>query len=416
MSFEEWKEYKIGDLYDVFSGLSKPREQFGFGHPFLTFKDVFNNYFLPERLESLANTNEKEIRSCSIKKGDVFLTRTSETQNELGMSSVALKDYENATFNGFTKRLRLKKDIDVKIDLKYLGYFLRSPFFRSQISQHSSLTTRASLNSTSINSLKIYFPALNIQERIGSILKCLDDKIELNRKANQTLEAIAQAIFKEWFVDFNFPGATGEMQDSELGEIPRGWRVGKLTDVAEVNPKLSIKKGSLAKYVEMKDLSQTAMSIDRFIEREFLSGSKFQNGDTLLARITPCLENGKTGYVDFLHENEIGWGSTEFIVLRSKSTSPYFIYCLARLNAFREFAIMSMVGSSGRQRVVESILCDFPFVVPAKELIELFDKTMKPLFQNIKNNHEQTKTLTQLRDSLLPKLMKGEISLDNKNN
>jgi type I restriction enzyme S subunit len=95
MSFEEWKEYKVGDLYDVFSGLSKPREQFGFDYPFVTFKDVSQNYFLPEELTSLASTTSKEIASCSVNKGDIFLTRTSETQNELGMSSVALKDYDN---------------------------------------------------------------------------------------------------------------------------------------------------------------------------------------------------------------------------------------------------------------------------------------------------------------------------------
>jgi len=99
-----WKTYRPGELFDVFSGLSKPREEFGFGHPFLTFKDVFYNYFAPDELGSLANTSEKERVKCSIKKGDVFLTRTSETVHELGMSSVALSDVENATFNGFTKR------------------------------------------------------------------------------------------------------------------------------------------------------------------------------------------------------------------------------------------------------------------------------------------------------------------------
>ena len=136
MSSNNWKQYKLGDLYDLFTGLSKPREEFGFGTPFITFRDVFNNYFLPENIESLANTTQKERESCSVKKGDIFLTRTSETLHELGMSSIALKDYPNTTFNGFTKRLRLKNNTQVDIDLIFLGYYLRSPFFRSQIGQH----------------------------------------------------------------------------------------------------------------------------------------------------------------------------------------------------------------------------------------------------------------------------------------
>jgi len=88
----DWKISTIDEIYDFASGLSKPRDQFGFGYPFLSFKDVFNNYILPKQLTQLVNTTEKERVTCSVKKGDVFLTRTSETQEELGISSVALED------------------------------------------------------------------------------------------------------------------------------------------------------------------------------------------------------------------------------------------------------------------------------------------------------------------------------------
>src|SRR5947207_14677653 len=104
----EWKTVPLRDLYEFSSGLSKPRSEFGFGYRFLSFKDVFHNYFVPAHLVELVNSTQEEQLSCSIKKGDVFLTRTSETIDELGMSSVALKDYEGAIFNGFTKRLRPK--------------------------------------------------------------------------------------------------------------------------------------------------------------------------------------------------------------------------------------------------------------------------------------------------------------------
>ncbi|MBA3353250.1 MAG: hypothetical protein H0U23_12685 [Blastocatellia bacterium] len=109
----DWKTVPLGELYEFSSGLSKPRAEFGFGHGFLSFKDVFYNYFVPSRLAELVNSTEKDQQSCSIRKGDVFLTRTSETMDELGMSCVALEDYERATFNGFTKRLRPKPSTNI---------------------------------------------------------------------------------------------------------------------------------------------------------------------------------------------------------------------------------------------------------------------------------------------------------------
>ena len=300
------------------------------------------------------------------------------------------------------------KPITDRLDLKFAYYQLLT----QDINSMDSGSAIPSTSREDFYNLQLKLPPLETQRRIAAILSALDEKIELNRQTNRTLETIAQVLFKEWFVDFNFPGATGEMQESELGPIPVGWRVGKLEEVCELNPRLSLKKGAVAKYIEMKNLSQSSLSIEEPREREFTSGSKFQNGDTLLARITPCLENGKTGFVDFLYEQEVGWGSTEFIVLRGKETvGPYFIYCLSRLASFREFAIQSMVGSSGRQRVVESILSDYQLVIPNRETINIFAKKAKELFNLVKINSEQAATLSQIRDNLLPKLMSGEIDV-----
>ncbi len=272
-----------------------------------------------------------------------------------------------------------------------------------------------------LNEMEIVAPDIKTQKRIASILSCLDDAIELNQQINKTLEEMAKAIFKEWFIDFNFPStgsgqrpnAKGKFQETEIGKIPVGWKVGKLEDVAEINPKLSLKKGLIRKYVEMKDLSEDSSIIKNFREGEFSSGSKFQNGDTLLARITPCLENGKTGLVTFLDENEAGWGSTEFIVLRGKgNVGSNFIYCLSRFEPFRNHAVKSMLGSSGRQRVVESMLIEFALAIPSNELLINFEKLVTPFFVQINNNEKENQYLSNLRDILLPKLMKGEIVIN----
>ena len=198
----EWQEVALTDIYDISSGLSKPADSFGSGYPFLSFKEVFGNYFLPDELEQLVESSEKERAKGSIKRGDVFLTRTSETMHELGMSSVALKDYPEATFNGFTKRLRLKKDTQYEVHPEFMGYCLRSHSFRTGMLAFSTMSTRASLNNDMISRLVIQLPPISVQKDIAKVLKALDDKIQLNRQTNQTLEHIAQAIFKSWFVDF----------------------------------------------------------------------------------------------------------------------------------------------------------------------------------------------------------------------
>ena len=151
----EWIEKNAIELYECSSGLSKAADQFGFGYPFLSYSDIFHNYYVPEKLLTLVNSTEKERKSCSVKRGDVFLTRTSETTDELGMSCVALQDYPNATFNGFAKRLR---PITNEIVPEYASYFFRSSYFRAQCMSLASLITRASLNEGMIGRLKIRYP------------------------------------------------------------------------------------------------------------------------------------------------------------------------------------------------------------------------------------------------------------------
>ena len=242
-----------------------------------------------------------------------------------------------------------------------------------------------------LKDLEINLPSLRLQQRIASIARCWDDKIALNRRMNQTLEQMSQTLFERY-------SKTEET-------VP-------LTELIELNPKLSLKKDTVCSYIEMKDLSESSASIGKTVPREFKSGSKFQNDDTLMARITPCLENGKTGYVDLLEEGEIGWGSTEFIVMRAKKgISPYYVYCLARDRAFREYAIRSMVGTSGRQRVQVEMLNSFASPKWKKEDMEAFHSFAHNAFQKIKANSKEIATLTKTRDTLLPKLMSGEIDV-----
>ncbi|WP_019217199.1 restriction endonuclease subunit S [Legionella tunisiensis] len=204
-------------------------------------------------------------------------------------------------------------------------------------------------------------------------------------------------------------------EESILGLIPKGWHVTNLDDAYEINPIRKLKKGELAPYLDMSNVPTRGHHADKALLREMKSGTKFINGDTLLARITPCLENGKTAFVDFLDDNQIGWGSTEFVVLRPKEPiPPYHGYLLARHSAFREFAIQSMSGTSGRQRIQNNVLGRYSIVVPDYRVLEFFGSIVSSIQQKISLNSRQAKLLASQRNILLPKLISGLMSAKEK--
>jgi type I restriction enzyme S subunit len=270
-------------------------------------------------------------------------------------------------------------------------------------------------------------PPIDSQRAIAHILGTLDGKIELNRRMNETLDAMARALFKSWFVDFDPVRAKAEGRDpglpkpladlfparlvaSALGKIPEGWTVMPLPKAIEVNPARSLKKGDVAPYLDMANMPTRGHAPDEVVARPFGSGMRFVNGDTLVARITPCLENGKIAYVEFLEEGQVGWGSTEYIVLRPKPPLPEeFAYCLARSDGFREFAIQSMTGSSGRQRVPADSLSHYLLVAAPEPLAKRFASSVRPLFARAGAAARESRTLAALRDTLLPKLISGEL-------
>jgi len=315
-----------------------------------------------------------------------------------------------------------------------------------------------------INNIPVNILPVENACNISKLIELQEDKVFTNNQINQTLEQMAQALFKSWFVDFEpvkakiavleaggsqedatlaaMTAITGKdadvlavferehpeqyadlkatvelfpctMQHSELGEIPEGWNIGKFGDILEFNPRRILKKGNIASYLDMKNVPVTGHSAQEIIDREFNSGTKFINGDTLLARITPCLENGKTAYVDFLPADEIvGWGSTEFIVMRSKKNLPLSLsYFFARLNSFRTIAIQSMQGTSGRQRADASVLEQHVWIVPPNEILQKFGAISDLILGGNRSRNIENKSLVQLRDTLLPKLLSGEITL-----
>jgi len=318
------------------------------------------------------------------------------------------------------------------IDPKYLYYWMNSREFWVQASAVKGQTDMADYVSlTDQRRMRITLRHIEEQRAITRILGALDDKIDINRQMNHTLEAMAQAIFKSWFVDFDPVTAKADSRqpygmnaeiaalfpsrfvESELGAVPEGWPVKTLPEIIEVNPKRELANGTSAQYLEMANMPTKGHTPNTWTIRSAGSGMRFMNGDTLMARITPCLENGKTAYVDFLADGEIAWGSTEYIVLRPKEPlPPVYGYCVARWDDFRDFSIAAMTGSSGRQRVPASNLKFFKMVMPGERVARKFGELVTPLFEKARANTNESITLAKLRDLLLPKLLSGEIRVN----
>ena len=195
-----------------------------------------------------------------------------------------------------------------------------------------------------------------------------------------------------------------------MGKIPKGWKAQALPEAIEVNPRRTLSKGQVAPYLEMQNMPTRGHRPNKWIDRAMGSGTKFMNGDTLLARITPCLENGKTAFVDFLADGQVGWGSTEYIVFLPKPPLPVeFVYYLARSEGLRAHAIQNMTGSSGRQRVPAECFDSFLIVVPTGKVAKHFGLLVEPLMKAITQRDEESRTLAAIRDALLPKLLSGEV-------
>jgi type I restriction enzyme S subunit len=364
--------------------------------------------------------------------GDVVMT------TEAPLGEVIQLDCVTSKF-ALGQRIVCMRGKEGKLDNTFLRYLLTSPKQQELLASYATGTTVFGISQKALRSIPISFPQIGEQQRIGTCLAALDDKIELNRQMNETLEAMAQAIFQDWFVDFGptrrkQAGETdpvaimGDLSDDPaeatklaglfpdaLGDddLPKGWRMGQMDQLIEFNPRESLRKGALAPYSDMSSLPVSGSSAETPILREFGSGMKFKNGDALLARITPCLENGKAALVDFLpDDNPIGWGSTEFIVMRARSPIPApFSYLLTRWPEFRAAAIQSMTGTSGRQRASAEALARFPFVSGSDALWSEFGRAITPMFAKITQVGSESRTLAETRDYLLPRLMSGEVQV-----
>ena len=374
---EERKEYRIGELYNVQNGLSKGGEFFGTGYPFVSFKTVFNNYFLPVSILDLAETSEVDRIKYSVKRGDILITRTSETAEELGMSCVALSDMPNATYNGFCKRLRpCHNDIVLP---EYIGYLFRSKAIRSIFNSLSSMTTRASLRNDDLLGIKS-LPTINEQKKVASILRTIDTKIELNRRINDNLEQQAQALFKSWFVE---NASYSGVSISEYFLPNRG-----------KNLLVSDAKGGKTPVVAGG-----------------LTPSAFHNvANTKAPVITISASGANAGFVNLWGIPV--WAADSSYIDSTIVSNIYFWYNLLKYNQKNIYE--SQTGSAQPHIYPKHI---GNLLIPDLDMrkVECYESIVASMYLQINEIQQETKFLSDLRDTLLPKLISGELKINDLN-
>lgn len=359
------------------------------GTPVLNVKNLGYSTVVKSKLDQVGPSTIERLSMHILHCGDIVFGRKGAVDRHAYISG----EEEGWMQGSDCIRVRVKTE---KINSRYLSYYFLTPEHRTfMISMCSHGTTMASLNQKILEMIEVPLPDRSVQDGIVSLLRILDDKVELNQKINQNLQQQAFILFDSF------------LSVEHSSKCP-------LSRIAMINPKRILKKGKYARYIDMAQLSTSGSFPNGWEIKPYNGGMRFSNGDTLLARITPCLENGKTAYIDFLGENEVAFGSTEYVVISSRGEyPPEFFYCLARCPSFVDYAVKNMNGSSGRQRVSAETIGNYLLPALTEDELQEFRSTVPCLFKMIRNNAIESMVLTQLRDSLLPRLISGEIDVSN---
>lgn len=439
----EWETIKLGDYCTKIGSGSTPRGgsnvylQHG-KYTLIRSQNVLNNSFSSNGLVYIDEDAAKKLQNVSIEKDDVLLNITGDSVARVCKAPL---QYLPARVNQHVAIIRTNGD---KLNSSYVNYYLNSNNMQTyMLSLASAGATRNALTKTMIENLDISLPSLQTQKKIAHILSTLDDKIELNRKMNQTLEAMAQALFKSWFVDFDpvhakltckseeelelaakelgiskqildlFPN---EFEESELGMIPKGWEVKELISlVKHLKPGTNYQPDRVedgipfvnGKHIQNGFLDLT--DIKYITEDEFQRVHKTWKPEAYDVLITRIGTLGKVGVIlesDLplaLHYNSIN--------IKANKLSYYFLYFLFKSDFFQKQFHMYKKHAVQEFITIEAVE-QLKIILPhSDKVLNEFNEYFKNIFDNIENNTLQIKTLQKTRDTLLPKLLSGELDV-----
>lgn len=405
-----WKTYKLGEIATVqtgpFGSQLHQKDYVQNGTPILTVEHLGNNRIVHQNLPRVSDYDKNRLKKYCIQKGDIVFSRVGSVDRR----AFVTEKEDGWLFSG--RCLRVRAD-EKNVDGSFLSYYFGQESFKDFIRRIAVGATMPSLNTSILSSILIDIPEnLEEQKSIASILSAIDDKIENNLAINKTLEEMAMALYKQWFVDFG-PFQEGEFVESELGRIPKGWEVKKIGEVIETlgggtpstttkeywedgdilwySPTDLTRENSLFSFDTAKKI--TALGLQKSSAKMFPANSLLMSSRATIGLLTINTKEACTnqGFITMLPNDKL---------------SVYQLYFWVKDNMD---LIISKANGSTFKEISKSNFRDLEIVVPNS--IENYIEQSKDTFEQIKNNTSENQTLIQLRDTLLPKLISGEVRL-----
>ncbi len=402
-----WKLSKLGEVADLQNGYAFKSSDFSDkGIPVIKIKNIISPRISIDDTQYYEGNIDDKLKQFIVKKGDILISMTGSHLNQIASAVGKVGKYQfdfPALLNQRVGKLYSKNS--TVFDNDFLYYFISK--FETQVDLVTSAAgsaNQANISPTQIKNLELLIPPIKEQQSIASILSSIDGKIELNLLMNQTLEALAQAIFKEWFVNFNFPGFDGELADG----LPKGWR----TEPIDVS--IEFLNGlALQKFPQQNELDYLPVIKIREL-RQGITTSSDKAGSNIPKQY--IINDGDilfswSGSLDVVIWCEGKGALNQHLFKVSSKVFPkwmYYYWTKHFLPIYQSIAEgkATTMGHIQRRHLTESMIN-----VPDDKILKLADEVLSPLLERIIQTKIQTKTLTQLRDSLLPKLMTGKIEV-----
>ncbi|MCA1717600.1 MAG: restriction endonuclease subunit S [Actinobacteria bacterium] len=421
----DWKQTTLGEACDrgggniqtgPFGSQLHASDYVSDGIPSIMAQNIGNNRVLEEGIARITADDAERLSRYLVQTGDIVYSRRGDVEKR-----ALVREEEDGWLCG-TGCLRVRFGAQGE-DSAYASYYLGHPGVRAWIVRHAQGATMPNLNTSILSSLPFVVPPIGEQRAIASILGTLDDKIELNRQMNETLEAMARAIFKSWFADFDPIRAKAEgrdpslpkhiadlfpdrFEDSELGEIPAGWKTSTLGEIAE-NPRRTIRPAQIEEtttYIGLEHMPRQSISLADWDSSEGLESNKydFKRGEILFGKLRPYFHKVGIAPVD-------GICSTDILVVAAKQPE-WYAFLLEHVSS-EDFVNYTTATSSGTKmpRTNWKDMSSFDIVTPPSSLAKAFDVVLQPFMKRIVENIHESRTLAALRDALLPRLISGEL-------
>lgn len=392
----EWKEVRLGEVADVqtgpFGSQLHKENYVNKGTPIVTVEHLGNKWFTSQNLPMVSDEDKLRLAKYCSQEGDVIFSRV----GSVDRCSFVSKEYSGWLFSGRCLRVRPRSGINPE----YLYYFLTNEGTKQYIRNIAVGATMPSINTKLLNEVPITIPSLADQRRIASILSSLDRKIELNNKINADLEEMAQAIFKNWFIDFE-PFKDGKFVDSELGMIPEGWKVGGLFDIAEIfDKKRKPLSGNVREKMDKIYPYYGATSCMDYVDDYIFDGIY-----TLIGEDGSVVKENGLPYMQYVWGKM--WVNNHAHILQGKNGySTEMIHALLSITNIK-FLVTGAVQAKLSQGNMQIILV----AIPPKNVLDEIRPVIDNLYSKIRINTDENSRLSLLRDTLLPRLMSGELEI-----